>query len=184
MDRGLTRHPMGIMVGPGSSILDHLASIPNLDWVGIEAYIDAPGSAISQENIDELNTVLSNAMNKVPSNKNILLVMMAYTRNGDWTNLDTLRDLQVPTYLKACEDQRVISIRMFAYHRPAAGANAGTRENPVLTTPHKLIAEKLLGITLNPPEGPAVNGRRTIRVKVYNNCGQTANDLVVVNVNN
>jgi len=184
VNRGLASRPMGIVVGPESTILDYLDYIPNLDWVGIEAYIEAPGSDISQENIDELNATLTAAMNKVPSDKNIVLIMMAYTRGGAWENLDTLRDLQVPTYLKACEDERVVTLRMFSYHRPAAGANAGTRENPQLITPHKLIAEKLLGITLYPPDGPAVNGRRTIRVKVYNSLGYTAEDLVVVNVDN
>jgi hypothetical protein len=109
--------------------------------------------------------------------------MMAYDRNGQWRNLDTLRDLQVPTYLAAYGDPRVVSINMFAYGRElpiAACVHGGTHCHPELKTPHRLIGERVLGM----PIAGAGNGPRTLRVRAFDDGGASAIDSVSVSVSN
>ncbi|MCH7962056.1 MAG: hypothetical protein IIC49_06945, partial [Planctomycetes bacterium] len=45
----------------------------------------------------------------LPADKDIMLVMQSYDRNGEWPNIATLKDLQIPTYLHAYDDPRVIA---------------------------------------------------------------------------
>ncbi len=45
----------------------------------------------------------------------------ANTWNGTWTDIDALRDLQIPTYLIAQNNSRVVGINMFAYMRKDQG---------------------------------------------------------------
>jgi hypothetical protein len=173
--KGLDSRPLGITY-PANSLPTWLSST-TMNWVGIEAYITAPGSPISQTNIDNLITQVTNDINKVPTNMDISLVMMAFNRNNVWTNIDTLRDLQIPTYLMAYANSRVVSIRMFAYNRICQGV----RQFPELLTPHKLIGEKIMNLNLIPPAG---NGQRTIKVKAYNSTGAAAIDTAMVDVSN
>ncbi len=148
-----------------------------MDWVGIEAYLPGPGADRSDHNINQLKEWMIGAISLVPVAKKIMLVQMSYTRGGTWTNIDHLRDLQIPTYLMAYDNPlRVDAIRMFAYSRPL---NEGTRENPDLKTPHILVGEKILNVS-NPYSG---QGRRTILVKAYDSADvEIAFDTVIVNV--
>jgi hypothetical protein len=98
---------------------------------------------------------------------------MAYDRNGAWTDLETLRDLQTPAYLLAYNDPRVIAINMFSYTR--AG---GSRDRAELRTPHRLMAERALGISV---PGAAL-GKRTVTVKAYDAGGNSVGDRVAVTV--
>ncbi len=173
--KGLDSRPLGITY-PANSLPTWLSST-TMDWVGIEAYITAPGSPISQTNIDNLITQVTNDMNKVPTNMDISLVMMAYNRNNVWSNIDTLRDLQIPTYLMAYANTRIINIRMFAYNRICQGV----QQFPELLTPHKMIGEKIMNLIMIPPAG---NGQRTIKVKAYSSTGAYAIDTAMVEVSN
>ena len=153
---------------------------PGLSWVGIEGYLNPPGSPVSQTNIDELNARVRERMAEVPDDKQIMLVMMAYDRNCGaaptcWANIDTLRDLQVPTYLIAHDDPRVISLTMFAYAR-----QGGSRDHPELRTPHRLIGERILDVSIR----GAANGLRTLSVKGFDADGNVATDRVTVIVFN
>ncbi len=139
--RGLSQPPMGIVYVHRQPLPD-AKNAANLDWIGIEAYIDPPGSPNSQENVDALNAHIRNFKSQVPAKKKMVLVMMAYDRNGGWTNISTLEDLQEPVYLQAYNDPRVIAITMFAYSR--AG---GARHHPELKPHHRRIGEKILGFS-------------------------------------
>lgn len=139
---GLGDRPIGIVYDNRQIFESSSPLASNLDWVGIEAYIDPPGSGNSQANIDNLNEYVTKAKSRVPTSKDIVLVMQAYARNGAWTNIATLTDLQIPTYLLAYSDPRVVAINMFAYARPS-----GTRQHQQLIAPHKLIGEKILSKT-------------------------------------
>jgi hypothetical protein len=149
-----------------------------LDWVGIEAYLDFPGHPVSDVNVAALNVYLTNAKAQVPAGKQIVLVIMAYDRNGSWSswsNIDTLRDLQIPVYLQAYNDPRVVAITMFAYTRPG-----GSRDHQELRTPHRLIGERLLGLSV-PLAG---NGLRTLSVKAYDSAGNSVMDRVTLTIAN
>jgi hypothetical protein len=172
--RGLGLRPMGVVYVYNQPLPDAV-NAPNLDWVGIEAYLNFPGSPSSQVNIDTLSTYLEGTKAQVPAGKDIVLVMMAYDRNGQWTNIETLRDLQVPTYLHAYNDPRVVAINMFAYTR--AG---GSRDHPQLRVPHRLIGEKTLGTAI----AGAGNGPRTLSIKAYDAGGNSSTDRVSVVVAN
>jgi hypothetical protein len=154
-------------------------TIPKLDWVGIKAFVPASGSPISGINISEMNECVQAAMNKIPIEKQIVLVMMAYTRDGQWTNIDTLRDLQVPTYLLAYNNPRVIGLRMYTYYRfiPGTSEHTGTYRYTDLVYPHKLIYEKIKSTTLSIPEG-----RRTLSIIAYDTYGDKVDDSLVVTV--
>jgi hypothetical protein len=107
---------------------------------------------------------MTQARQRVPPDKKIVLVMQAYARNGAWTNLDTLRDLQTATYQQAFDDPRVVAITMFSYGRPS-----GTREHrEQLKPPHLRISEKIFGLQF-----PGSHcGRRTLVVAAYNSQGR------------
>ncbi|HZM83719.1 MAG TPA: hypothetical protein VFC19_49000 [Candidatus Limnocylindrales bacterium] len=155
--RGLPPKPLGNVYTRDQARFEDGMLAPGLDFVMIEAYVDAEtASEDSQVNIDYLNSTVTEAKSRVPQGKQIGLVMQAYARNGRWLNVDTLRDLQVPTYLLAHNDPRVVAITMFSY-----GRGSGTREKYDLTTPHRLIGERILGT----PMPRAGDGPRTLAVK-------------------
>lgn len=172
--RGLPHRPLGFTYVYNEP-LPEAVDAPSLDWVGIEAYLDAPGNPVSQVNIDALSSHLAVAKARVAPEKQIVLVMMAYDRNGTWKDVDTLRDLQGVAYLHAYNDPRVTAIAMFAYTR--AG---GSRDHPELRTPHRLIGERILNLSV--PE--AGNGPRTLSVEGIDLAGDTARDRITVTVAN
>jgi hypothetical protein len=170
--RTLSHRPMGFVYVHNEPLPDAIHA-PSLDWVGIEAYLDYSGSSDSQAYVEVLNKYLNSTKAQVPSGKQIVLVMMAYDRNGNWTNIDILRDLQIPVYMQAFDDPRVVAITMFSYSR--AG---GSRDHPELRTSHRLIGERILGVSI-PGSG---NGPRTLTVQAFHRFGVRATDRVTVNV--
>lgn len=140
--RNLAQRPMGVVYTDDQLMQQDMLFSDGLDWVGIEAYIDPPGSNSSNTNVGALSSFLSRAKQRVPASKDIVIVMMAYARNGSWTNLTTLKDLQAPAYYAAYNDRRVKAITMFSYGRPS-----GTREHgDTLRAVHRAIGYKILGI--------------------------------------
>jgi hypothetical protein len=137
---GLSDKPMGIVYTNNQLFNEDAIKAQGLDWVGVEAYVDAPGDANSQVNQNKLNQLLDQAKTRVPADKKLVFVMMAYARNGLWTNMNTLKDLQMPTYNKAYNDQRVLGVTMFSY-----GRSSGTQEHPELKTPHIKIGNAIQG---------------------------------------
>jgi len=170
---GLPPRPMGVIYTRDQTLTTDAIFAANLDFVIIEAYVEAPGSADPQVNIDFLGNTITAAKNRVPADKQIGLVMQAYARNGGWTNIDTLRDLQAPTYLLAHDDPRVVMISMFSYGRPS-----GTRQHQELRTPHRLIGERILGRRVV----AAGHGPRTLVVKAFDAAGNSASSRITVRV--
>ncbi|MBI4064326.1 MAG: hypothetical protein HY401_08520 [Elusimicrobia bacterium] len=151
--KGMANRPMGIIYTTNAMLTGDAFTAPSLNWVGIEGYINAPGSPDSQTNVNNLNSLLDQSKARVPSGKQIIFTMMAYDRNGNWTNIPTLADLQEPVYLKAFNDSRVIAITMYSYARPG-----GSRDHPELKAKHQNIAQAM-GLTapLGDTTPPTVN---------------------------
>jgi hypothetical protein len=154
------RRPLGIDFG---TIVPPAVHAAGLSWVGIEGYLDPPGDPISQVNIDRLNQQLTTLKSQALGLP-IVIVGQAYTRNTCWANVDTLRDLQPPTYAQAAADPNVLQLQMFAY-----GRSTGTNDNPELAEPHLLAGEDVLHRTFT----SARRGLRTISVR-----GTTASGAV------
>jgi len=199
--RGLPARPIGNVYTRSQILNDDAPDANGLDWVGIEAYLNPPGSPDPGTNTEELRLYLNVAKARVPASKDIVLVMMAYDRNGAWTNIETLVEIQYNTYtLAAANDPRVVAITMFAYGRPG-----GSRDHPELKAAHREIGKALFGPlpdscnvappppitdppTLTGPEGcitnlrptfswSAVQGATRYRIVVI----QTARDAIVFN---
>tara|TARA_Y100000310_G_scaffold345721_1_gene468804 strand:- start:2092 stop:3897 length:1806 start_codon:yes stop_codon:yes gene_type:complete len=137
--RGLSPKPIGATYARQGILSLDSVNAANLDWVAIEAYVGPPGNSNSQTNVNNLNNYLDRAKARVPSDKEIILIMQSYDRNGLWPNINTLVDLQEPVYLKAYNDPRVVAITMFSYAR-----SGGTRLHQELKTTHLRIAEKIV----------------------------------------
>lgn len=116
------------------------AAIKGLDWVGLEGYVDPPGSPNSQINVDQLATYLRRAMRAVPKTTQIILVGQAYARNGAWKNMRTLAALQKPVADAAKADSRVIAVNWFSY-----GRDSGARQIPLVAQQIKKLSRQLLG---------------------------------------
>jgi hypothetical protein len=161
--RGLADRPIGNIYTRDQALTSDAIFASGLDFVAIEAYVEPPGSTITQQNTYFLSWTMTEARQRVPTDKKIILVMQAYARNNAWTDMDTLRDLQTATYQQAFDDPRVVAITMFSYGRPS-----GTREHLELKPPHLRISEKIFGLQF-----PGSHcGRRTLVVAAYNSQGR------------
>lgn len=99
------------------------------DWVGLEAYVTAPGST-AQENKKVLYKDLDDMLGKV-RNKPHMLIPQGYDRNGNWKNIDTLVQLQRDILNYPLGDAALPFYMIFAYGRPG-----GSRSHPKLTNVH------------------------------------------------
>jgi hypothetical protein len=88
--------------------------------------------------------------------------------------MSTLVPLQTAAYDLARDDPRVIALTMFSYARPG-----GSLDHPELARQHKLIAEKLLGVTV--PE--LSNGPVTLHAEATKG-SSSAEDEVAVTIAN
>lgn len=116
----------------------------NASFICIEAYVDAPGSATSQVNIDSMVAFIRAAKLVIPAGKQISIVLQGYARNGAWTNFNTLADLQIPVYMESYNDERVVELRVFSYCR-ASGTRDVDQSGGNLAAPHKLIGAACMG---------------------------------------
>ena len=133
---GLTGRASGIALADALGT----AAIKGLDWIGLEGYVDPPGSPNSQANVDTLTKYLKRAMSAVPKTAQIVLVGQAYARNGAWTNMRTLAALQKPVADAAKADPRVIGVNWFSY-----GRDSGARQIPLVAQQIKKLSVQLLG---------------------------------------
>lgn len=146
--KGLAARPIGAVYDRKRALsLDSFAA-PNLDWVALEAYVDPPGSGSAAGDVAALSAYLDEVKRRVPADKELMLIMMAYDRNGAWQDRASLAELQDPPYLKAYDDPRVIGIGMFSYNRPG-----GTKFYPELRARHEAIGARILAGPTFPPPG-------------------------------
>jgi hypothetical protein len=137
-EQGLADRMLGVVLGGETALTTELVSAAGIDFLTIEGYLEPPGSPYPQTNEAALAGYVSQVMRRLPQDKKAILLMMAYTRNGAWSNLETLAELQSATYRVALRDPRIMALTMFAYGRPS-----GTREYPVLGARHLEIARSL-----------------------------------------
>jgi hypothetical protein len=142
---GLSPRPIGLTVQMDQ--VGEKLGASELDYVGISAFLPAPGGT-SDANRWALETQFADALTKTGS-KDIVLVVQAYDRNGRWTNLATLFDLQAASYglLAADDTDRIKELRFFNY-AVSAPCFGGTLFHPELKVPHRWIAERIYGVTL------------------------------------
>lgn len=92
---------------------------PSLDYVSFEVYALPTECSGVAGCTNFLNAGIDQAKARIPASKQIVLVTMAYDRNGAWAgDIGTLAGLQDVAYLKAHNDPRVIGLAMFSYARP------------------------------------------------------------------
>jgi hypothetical protein len=173
--RGLAERPLGIVYTRDQVLNEDALFASGLDWVGIEAYVDPPGSETSKDNVDSLVNYVNTAKARVPQDKKLVLIMMAYDRNGGWKNLQTLIDLQQPTYELAANDARVLAITMFSYGRPG-----GTHDHPELKLAHRRMGERILSQAV----GALSNGPHKIEAVAIGKDGTTATSAISITVEN
>lgn len=131
----------------GDQVLNTTApQADNASFICIEAYVDPPGSATSQVNIDSMVAFIRTAKQVIPADKSIGIVMQGYARNYGWTNYATLDDLQIPVYMESYNDPRVVEIRIFSYCR-ASGTRDVDTLGAHLAERHKLIGAAIMGGT-------------------------------------
>ncbi|MBI2674404.1 MAG: hypothetical protein HYX22_01565 [Candidatus Yanofskybacteria bacterium] len=148
---GLSQKEIAINYTPEQILSGTGYQAGNLNIVGFEAYVD-PAQQNNQDIVADLNAQIDNLKQKI-GNKQMFIVIQAYDRNGDWKNITSLQNIQIPPYLAAYNDERVIGLLMFSYARPG-----GTRDNPILAEQHRLIWQAMQGLTVDvdPKNIPAV----------------------------
>jgi len=145
--------PLGITLTKRQMQQGTLLDPAGVDFIGVECYVDPPGDPDPQANVDVMVNWIQQAKDLVPPNKQIMLIMQGYNRNGLWTDETTLAALQAPVYLQAWDDPRVDQIMVFAWDRSNPAVNSyGSRDLPLLQVQHKRIFNALLGATA-PPDG-------------------------------
>ena len=120
---GATMLPDQIYNGVGTASL--------ADYICFESYIDFPGSPDNSVNIAAMQNIIRTQLASIPGGKEVAIVVMAYSRNYAWTNIDTLTPLQVIPYLESYNIDRVSLLYHFAWGRPS-----GSREYPTLQAEH------------------------------------------------
>lgn len=101
-----------------------------LDWVGVEAYVTAPGDT-AEVNREVLFKDLD-SMLAVLKDKPYVLIPQGYDRNGNWKNIKTLVQLQKDILNYPRQDNMLPFEMIFAYGRPG-----GSKDHPELAAVHK-----------------------------------------------
>lgn len=135
-EAGLKRRPVGAVFSQGQVNTLNGWKASELQWVGIEGYVDPQYQHSKTTAVAALRTVLRGQLDLMPE-KPIVVVGQAYDRNGAWKNLATLEALQEETYEIAAADERVTHLRWFSYGRPG-----GTRGHRSLVPYHRQIVRK------------------------------------------
>ncbi len=144
--KGLARKTLGVTLTQNQVLgvapqTGAVLNAPSIGFIGIEAYVNPPGDHRSHVNIDGLNSFIDRAKARIPANKKIGMIVQAYDRNGQWSNIQTLTDLQLPPYLKSYNDPRVEMLLLFSYARPG-----GARQYNSLSNIHKRIGARIMGL--------------------------------------
>lgn len=120
--RGLPLKPIAINFTESQILNGTGYQAVNIDYVGLEAFIDP-----SLQNDPNLVNILNGKIDQQKSiigNQPMFIVIQGYNRTGGaWTNLESLKSIQTPPYLKSYNDARMIGLFIFSYARPG-----GTRD--------------------------------------------------------
>jgi hypothetical protein len=105
-----------------------------VDWIGINAYLGPTAPPTTEEAIAQLRDRIRNQLARLPANRAVILMAQAYDRNGAWTDIPMLEQLQ-PIYLEEAQhDSRIKGIWWFSYSRPG-----GTLTHPSLRPWHEAV---------------------------------------------
>lgn len=136
---GLKRRPIGA-VFTQPDIIAKRARFASLNWVGIEAYVHPRFQASAAGAVREMRRLVHSQLALIPRHKAVVVVGQAYDRNGNWSNIRSLKALQKPTWRAARRDPRVTHLRWFSY-----GRQGGTRQHRALIREHKETAVSVRG---------------------------------------
>lgn len=105
-----------------------------VDWIGLNAYLGPAAPATTMDAITQLRDRIRRQLARLPANKPAIVMAQAYDRNGAWTDLAMLEQLQ-PIYLEEAKlDARIKGIWWFSYSRPG-----GTLSHPRLRKWHEAV---------------------------------------------
>ena len=109
--------------------------LPNgVQWMAVRGYLGPTSPATGAEAVRQLSALLERQLAIIPVDVPIVLICQSYDRNGAWTNINALMDMQ-PVYAEvARRDPRVIGIWRFAFAR-----RGGVLTYPQLREWHRVI---------------------------------------------
>ena len=182
---GATRPvPFGVVYPHGAFPSTATLSATNIDLVGLEAYLNAPGgipyefSPLPERNVARLYSIIQTERDlAAAAGKVVILIGQAYSRNFGWPRIELVADLQIPTYLWAISDPWVGAMTMFSYLRASGTKDYGDG----LKTSHRLIGERALALPASPTTG---NGPRSLIIRANDAAGNSTWDVVRLRVAN
>lgn len=118
----------------------------NLDIIGIEAYLDSRDQ--NNDPVLKLRNIVQELQTLI-GNKKHFIVLQGYDRNGTWTNMGSLRDIQSLAYDVAYQNTNTIGLLVFSWARPG-----GSKQYPILQNEHRTIASAILGKNIPPVPTP------------------------------
>lgn len=147
---------LGLILSGNALFNTDVAQANGISWIAIECYIDAPGDPVSANNVAKINADIAKAMNAIPASKKASFIMQGYARNHpqgsgtglNWSNLETLQDIQIPVYLAAHDNDRVFEVAIFSYGRQTGTRDIDRNFGGHMADRHKLIGAAILGGTV------------------------------------
>lgn len=153
--------PIGTILTQSTTLSSDICRASSLDYIGIEAYVEPPaGTGSIAGNKAYIVDFLNKALAAIAASKKVYVTLQAYARNGAFTDIPALVQLQLDVFDAIKDNPRVIGMMMFSY-----GRSSGTRElslaNPTLPTmksTHIEISKKLVATTTTTNPGGATCG--------------------------
>ncbi len=136
-DRTLTPVPVWVNFSGTALRTQTGKNAAGIDMMGFEAYLDP--SLQNQPNIAALMTAEVQALKLIVDatspGRDKYMIVQGYNRNGAWTNIESLRNIQTPPYLESYNDATCIALWVFSWLRPG-----GTKDLPdCIRTEHERI---------------------------------------------
>lgn len=157
---GLEPRPIGVTLTPAYVLSDPGILQASFDFIAIEGYTPdcscvSCGGGSTQAEIDAIAADIADQEAMIPADKSLVMIMQGYDRNGAFTNIDTLAEINRATYFQMVKGKsRYRAIAVFNWHRekstcpgnPYPAYGHGSSGYPQLQTVHKEIWRDL-----NPP---------------------------------
>lgn len=123
-EKGLRVPPIGATF---SYQLRATGVMPDLDWIGLEAYVDANKQDDGNFYPVIYQQLYEQARRLSTMDQNIVVVLQAYSRNGGWINMASLEEVQRLGAEIAIElfGTRLLALKLFSWGRPS-----GTKSLP------------------------------------------------------
>lgn len=164
--KALADRPIGTILTQEDTLRSEVVRSSNLNFIGVEAYVEpASGLGSREANTGYVRDFLQNAYNAISPDKKISITMQAYARNGAWTDIPALVQLQMDIYdLVKTNTPRVFELLMFSLGR-ASGTKQLTAlypTAPTMVAMHRQISAKIFTGAVSPtPVDPGAPGTPT-----------------------